>query len=819
MDRLMVTMLDIHTIFLEHHIVNLMQMEIDLSLCGTKMDTLQNPLLDYHLFIEIISFLPLKKRIQLEQLSKFHLDTIRNQFWLDLVCIRSPNTLFHLLYSHNFRNYEIMCELPNYDTLTYDSLALTHNTTIYDTALSYDVVKKLKKCNISFIYETITVSLFNFLLQLANAVEIFNSGDDLTYVQYCSGNMSIMMHVDKPFEYCNSPETFKLLKEKSSDIEKIWRNLPVSPVINQYVCELSKTIYFKYFGTKKLLFPSLIKAIQLFDTVTVSRMENDQQFIHKLILKQKYCCSMAIKKNKLCAQVVLSPHDNLFSIPRDNYIIYFIEYDTDYLVRECSKYMLDPNEKILNLKFHVENNFEYFFISWLNTPLRQNNYLKHFIILNMLHALRCYYPSYIMGFIKKTIQVCIHNDVNIDTLLSLIILLCVDNKLTSVACDLSNDLCQNEYECQQISDGIRSSMYELVFGRIMINSDHESLVNVINFWKETAYSKLIVPLVIIIDNPLKFNTKKHIPLIITVMESINNNFFPVWKAILRNCEMKFHKVTKMLITINSHEILALWIQFMSQYYGPDLKKNYRKIYNSRTCTAHNITYQFHISKSNKLPFRLSLSVGFLLDMLTIESEKYHNLTRIIPITRETISINLLLAVLNLLDQKIALIAFDRWHNLSGYNLYPNSDYHLVLEKICSTGMIKLLDWWKIKGLPFYYTKKSFDLASNYGHTKIVMWWIKNCTSKKLIIRNATQIQYGGYYINGGWKSPESMILLYSHCGLFIPIKEIYDIWWYYGLSITHKKSVLKKIRDNSKGNNGSDLENKLNLFTRYFGED
>lgn len=772
----------------------------------------RNPFYDDYLFIEIIIYLPFKKIILMEQLSKYHCNIIRNHRWQSRIIVNTINQITDVLQFHHLQRWGI--------TMKSDMNHITTHScdSPINSFLKKDIYEKLRYSTIIFVYARETLTLFESLIKLSKDIIFYSHNNNATVITYSEEILTIMTQNSKPFEYCSSPEITHLLVSKNTEIQKILSDAVMKKNAQQLLYKLSKTIYFKYFEPSNIQLPQLFEAIYLFDLDTISLMENNVELQQKIVSKRKYKWYLTIKKKCLCALIPSSEvqYDNETNFTRDTDIVYYCEYNNNYLEEQCKLYELDIVGVKKKLEKHINNNFKDFFVWWQNTPSRQDSFTREFIILNMLHAIRCYYPTHISTFVHQYIQQIINQPEYANTLKSAcmyLVLFFVDNQMIEMLCYLIDILYSNIDK--SVSSILIKQVMQLACSRIIIASDSYALLRIYDLWEVHEKSLLLPPILLLMNYPNKY--KQYASMFVDVLKRTIANYDSSFELILMCYESTFHRVTRALSNAQPSDVLAYWIKLLIMYYGTEFKKYYCKVYNKQTFSPNCNLEMLICCKQNNLPLRLNYGIQFWIEMLCIQEEKFLSWQEIIPIKKDMIGINVLTVLIDVMTQKSVLLkAFERWYNLSSSNSYPDSDYHLVLEKICSRGVVKLLEWWKNKGLPFHYTKKAFDLASNAGHKKILLWWIQNCSSKSLVTRNARHIQYGGCYKNGQWETPQNMILLYSHCGLFNPSSMICEIWKYYNLNIIHKKSVLKKIKDSI--TDDDELQKKLCIFIKYFGE-
>ena len=136
---------------------------------------------------------------------------------------------------------------------------------------------------------------------------------------------------------------------------------------------------------------------------------------------------------------------------------------------------------------------------------------------------------------------------------------------------------------------------------------------------------------------------------------------------------------------------------------------------------------------------------------------------------------------------IGLLNF--WHDCEKT---VDQTYHSIIDWASSHKSLEILEWWKNKGLPFYYTGEAFDGACQIVDVETVTWWILNFGGKK-ISTETDEIQFGGFYCDVKWCSPQSRIILYSDNGIKHMNPKICQIWKYHGFHIKSKKWIENKI--------------------------
>lgn len=836
----------------------------------------QNIFYKDYIVTEILSYLSLEEIISLKLLSKFHCDVIRKHHWKHRLLIRDTNNFYCFLMTHNFNFYFVYPRDTKeyyYKNRIYDKsfdiydfsslLGKCKESCVPDREkfeLCEKITEKIKYVDIEFGYNSHTFQLFDLLLHVATCVEISlfdNKNNDIYYddeynytyvsniwIHYNDGKIVISQPRKQLYKLFNNPTTLKLLFEKSTDIKNILLLSKINSNDMRLVYKLASTRYFQKFKLTKLSLAKLFEAICSFDDEYISMIERDTFFLQKTISKRKYDLFVETKKDEICVFLGRYYKYDRFNAPYSEYIMYYNVYGQNTST-ECQHTInTEVSKKLEDMIF---NNFVQFFI-WMETsPLRRITVFRDFIILNMIYALKWNKPSHVMQFIHAYI----HNPLSITMGLrcfKLISGLLIDNHMCGEITMLL-DILYSDIGNKLFGHTESESIIQHMLTRILRNCDAHTFECVDNHLKKIMPIEernpkgpteernpkgpaeernpkgpslfLYYLKVFIID---RHRCKDHPHIFRKSLSDAINNMNHKCKSTLNDFENNFTAVTKMCANkLQSADILELWIHFLMAYYNCDFKNKLSEICKKgilRTSCNSDILLMW---EKMRLPVRIKMNVAFRVSILFVEKEKFELWRKMIPIRKEILSITVLLRVLHLNDvsnPSKTIEAFDRWYNLPGVNKYHDSEYHKIIEKICSEGLVEMLEWWKNKGLPFYYTKKAFDTVSNtYSintsrKKSVFLWWIQNCTTKKLITHNANFIQYGGRFSDGKWETPENMILLYSHCGLFRPCKGICELWKLYDLKIIHKKYVLDEIRKNFK----EDFDTNSKLFIHYFGE-
>ena len=130
------------------------------------------------------------------------------------------------------------------------------------------------------------------------------------------------------------------------------------------------------------------------------------------------------------------------------------------------------------------------------------------------------------------------------------------------------------------------------------------------------------------------------------------------------------------------------------------------------------------------------------------------------------------------EQTMILDVLLDYHHNHGLKLSYDSD---LVDFICGSGLVDVLDWWGTSGLEFLYTEHSIDFASTNGKIEILDWWFQSDFEIKYT-NNAINLAsvYGRFDVLNWWLEHQHDLVLKYNKNAIILSQQNKNVlrWWY-----------------------------------------
>lgn len=785
-----------------------------------------NPWYVDNIAIQIISYLSADEIIKLSILSQYHLNLVRSHHWDELIVVKQTSQLINVLSYFNFRN-----------------IYLTYTNKVYPNNIDIDCFpnnlrEKIKYVTFGFTYDINYLSLFKFFVENAKRIEVNPRPNkntvfsDMPQIVYEGSILSIFARKIPLYLMCNDSmitilakkynDTFLISGDVSIDRTTIdIPNFRVKQLITKSCCSHFSKYHYMEIDTC-MVFPDVIEKIYLFDQNKIREIEQ-KQLVIPVIQSTRYTWVPRIENNEIKWYIASKP---LLIYSKS---LQFLEplhvwsnrYGNAYLHNACEYYGHDLAESEKQFYKLSADKFEKFFLWVSRSPLKYA-FIFPFIFLNMYFAVKYYIPNqletYIMCCVDYGLNNAEFNDIHLCVLHHILICVVNDGKIYIAINALDKMLNSEMIKKYGVARKVIITV-ALIHDNIVSRGNLNALLSIQSFFHNCSSPTVqVYRCLFSLGIPIAslFRTYDYVSseMVTLIVDRIDATQTEEWmhdpdNIILIN---RFDEIINYYVACTQIEQIDMWMKL-------------QKILCPSRCTKNNkdISKKIMFTWQNKKELLLhwkekNLHVQIKKDLKSqclIIAHHYNDFTvwsQYITIKPHNITPKILCDLFKKLentDIKYYINLLNFWY-VDKKKIDPT--YHTVIDYISSSGLNKLLEWWKNKGLAFYYTREAFDRACQNDHIQTITWWILNSHNEKKFSRHSNKIYGGCYFKNGSWHG--NMVILYSDAGLFMPNPTVYKIWKYHNFQIISKNKIKKEIRRRFKPH----PEKRLELLDWLSGE-
>lgn len=722
--------------------------------------------------------------------SRYHYNLIKTCYWKHNLTLYDCDTLVRTMKNFNFKNIILGSVDPN-EFQNNVNFQLPHE----------DINEKILRTKIQIFYETKYSSLLKFLVKNAKEIQIkilsempwWKHGPFIKWKQNvltvkCQNIKQALMTM------CTNTMVTALSQQHKTYVNELLDQcvrIDMPPdLLQKLIVRSSKSKFADILplSHRSFYYPKIIEQFYIFNPKKIKDIEQDQNIIHNLSTNF-FDWHSIISDNKIFWRVNNLDTSNISNIR----FVWCNQYETNYLDEICAHYGYDLGESKQYLSELTQNNFELFF-SWLETTPLKNTCICVFLIQNMYQAVRCYYPDKLNDYVLHCVETygCLPNGVQYyNAYILLLITLMDDGQVDTVLCALkmilSNDTDMHTkitpifYIWGSIVFHNRLNAFHLlqeILSNNMINDDTKLLF------------QIVLPIVIIFKSFDRISLEM-LSMITTNAIGQQSN---VWVNKLREeltSENHIETITIHFLDRMKFEHLDLWVKLWKCYYGETWNENKHFVHSGKISNYFSKKEELQWLEKNGFQVKIDESLESQCEIVAHHYEDIQIWSKHLTIKPNVINADLLLRMLKYIygtKRTIGLLNF--WHDCERT---VDQTYHSIIDWASSHKSLEILEWWKNKGLPFYYTRGAFDGACQMAYIKIVTWWILNFGEEKKSTTKTDMIQFGGFYRGDKWHSPQSRIILYSDNGIKHMNTKICEIWKYHGFHIKSKKWIENEI--------------------------
>lgn len=762
------------------------------------MSDLQNPFYVDNIFIQIISYLPSEEIIRLSILSRYHTNLVRNYHWENIIIVTKTNQLNSILANFNFKNIGLINKFEN--GLISIDLDL----------LSGDIRDKIKYSNITFKYDVNYLSLLKFLVRNAQKINVNTNPNkneaspDDTQIVYKETHLTI--HSEKFPTYIMYDDAIaKSLAKKYNGTKWYEQDMSLNGQdvnipnfrFKRLIMRACDSNFLKYYPEPiTIYFPDIIEQFYCLNPKKIQAIEQNALIISR-VLRNYYDWMPIVEDNQIKWYTANVRVYSQKCLP--NKYVWKNEYTKQYLDNICNYYGYDPLESMQYFYELSDNSFENFF-TWINTSPLKNTCIYPFIFLNMYFAVKCIMPDkldiYIMccmdyGLLYDSHYVAQHIFTHILT--------CAisDHKTYMVEHALKKILNSNTLE-HVTNKEVVQIVISLIWDYIVIHDDLNAYLSLQSFFRYdrtsslAPYNRSLLVSSIPMISVFRLYGYTSLDMMTLIIDNIVNTPLEEWKKDLLECDQinSIGVILYYFFTKHDEQYLDIWIKFMKAFYGEGWSDIKKYISDNFVFTYQNKAEDILCWERNNLIVKTKKDLESQCKIIASHYDNFTAWSKYITVKSHNITPKILCNLFKKLPdtkKKINLLNF--WYNPKRK---IDSTYFVIIDYISSIGSNELLEWWKNKGLVFYYTRNAFDSACQNNHINTMTWWINN-TSKKKYMRHSNNITQGGYFKKGIWKDFEKMTLSYSEAGLFVPNPVVYQTWKYNDFNVCSKNKIKKEI--------------------------